>query len=360
MLFEHTREQPSTRPAAASMRGLLHVIWRLVQVGIALYGLGTIGYLAVRYSVDERPTPIAFADNFLPWWAMGGLALAIVALFGRGRWLLVALQVPIIVMGVRQYGEMFLPQDTPSAAGLPVKVMTFNIYSDESDPAGVVDLIREQDADIVGLQELGVAHADRIERELAAEYPYRLLYGTPTNHGVGLLSRYPIVDEYVYYEFFKYVRNLRVGLDVNGQRVNVYIAHPHSPRNPAHPLSYDTGLRDDQLEALRELLVEETNPALVVCDCNMSDQSKLYGQIKHVMVDSFREAGWGFGFTFPTKMLGRGIAAPRLLRIDYVWHSSHFVAQDAYVVNKSAGSDHRPVVAELVFKDADGATTGTE
>src|SRR5581483_5254308 len=38
-------------------------------------------------------------------------------------------------------------------------------------------------------------------------------------------------------------------------------------------------------------------PLVLLCDCNMPDTSEGYQRMSALLVDSFREAGWGLGLT---------------------------------------------------------------
>jgi len=328
------------------MNTLLRGYWSLAQIGIVLYGLVLNGYLLLRSQVGERWDTVAFANNFVPWWALGGLVLGTIGLFSRRRWLLVPLQAPILITFLAAYGDLLWPPQSAAEAqnGLTLTVATYNIYSEKSDPQQVVQVIKELDADIVGLQELGPKHARLIERDLAGEYPYQLLYPSPSLHGIGLLSRYPIVDDHVYLSYYKYIRHLRIVLNINDSPVIVYLTHPHSPRTSFPPTAYDDRMRNEQLAVLRDELKEETDPVLVLCDCNMSDQSDAYKALDRVLDDAFREAGWGMGFTFmPRRLLP-------MLRLDYIWHNVDFVARDAHPGSDSGSSDHRPMIAELMLQ----------
>jgi endonuclease/exonuclease/phosphatase family metal-dependent hydrolase len=70
------------------------------------------------------------------------------------------------------------------------------------------------------------------------------------------------------------------------------------------------------------------------------------------------EAGWGVGHTFPGVLSSKskrlniaGVDVPTwLIRIDYVFHSSHFHAVEAHIGPWDGYSDHRPVIAKLVLK----------
>jgi endonuclease/exonuclease/phosphatase (EEP) superfamily protein YafD len=94
---------------------------------------------------------------------------------------------------------------------------------------------------------------------------------------------------------------------------------------------------EQALRALRE-------PALLLCDCNLTDTSQAYARLATFMSDSFREAGWGFGHSSFSRR-----PPFQAQRLDYVWHSDRLVALEAFV-GPEGGSDHRPVVARLALR----------
>jgi hypothetical protein len=105
-------------------------VWLVVQVGIVLYGLLVIGYLFARLTVGERWNIVAFANNFVPWMAALGLALGLIALFSRYRWLLIAMQLPGIVMFLVLYGDLLVPEASQAqhGNGPELTVATYNIF----------------------------------------------------------------------------------------------------------------------------------------------------------------------------------------------------------------------------------------
>ncbi|MBN1680905.1 MAG: endonuclease/exonuclease/phosphatase family protein [Anaerolineae bacterium] len=333
--------------------------WNLVLAGGLVYGLAMLCFLAARLTIGERWGPVAMANNFVPWWALGAGVFGVVSVFSRRRWLLVPVQAPIIIVFLVLYGDLLLPHKSAAGAngGRPLTVATYNILSRSSEPDRIIDMIVRMDADIVGLQELGPAHAEQIVAELSQQYPYQALEPHTSVYGVGLLSRFPIREYDVFRLASNNMRHMRAVLDVDGVPVTLYVAHPPPPRDAFSPLTYDAGGRDDVIDALREnYLLAETGPLLVVGDFNASDQSDVYHTLDVFLDDAFREAGQGMGFTFPDRPPGRvRIMSPLVrapaVRIDYIWYSAHFVALEADVGKDGASSDHRPVIARLSLQE---------
>lgn len=329
------------------------VLSAAMQIAIALYGLGTAAYLAARFAVGERWSTVAWANNFVLWMSALALGMAIVALLFHRRWLLVALQAPMLVAFGVLFGGLLMPHNSGAVADAAAefRVAAYNMHSQDSDPAQVVQTVLALDADVIGLNEVGYDHADQLEAATKAGYPYQIWYPQPTVHGVALISRYPILDQEMYEPVEPANLHLRVVLDVDGTPVTVFVAHPPSPTSPFFPLGYEDGPRNVELADLRARIEAETGPVMVLCDCNMSDQSDPYRSMDDLLDDSFREAGRGFGLTFP---YGRTFLPP-LVRIDYIWISDDFTALDAHPAGSNGTSDHRPIIADLALHEADGS-----
>jgi vancomycin resistance protein VanJ len=328
----------------------LHPGWNLVQAGILVYGLAVTGYLLARLTVGERWNWIAYANNFIPWWALGNTILGGIALISGRRWLLIACQLPGIIAFLALYGELLLPRNTPAeaTARAPITVAIYNILSSTSDPARVKAVITSLDADVIGLVEVGPAHTQFLATELADQYPYQALHPSSPFHGVGLLSRYPIVQENIFLPFVDSMSYLHTVLNIGGQHVTVYVVHPARPSDVISPFTYDDERRDAEITILcDDYLAYETGPLIVLGDFNMSDQSNAYRQVDDLLDDAFRQVGQGMGFTFPDALSWSVPHLPLLVRIDYVWHNDDFRARDAFVAEDSGTSDHRPVVARL-------------
>jgi vancomycin resistance protein VanJ len=137
-------------------------------------------------------------------------------------------------------------------------------------------------------------------------------------------------------------------LRVNGQRLHVFVAHltpNHLFKDPT--INLETAASDAfarraaEIAFLREELHDLSEPALLLCDCNLTDTSQAHAELGSFLSDSFREAGWGLRNTNDATSL----LFP-MQRIDYVWHSAGLIAIAAEV-GQAGGSDHLPVVVHL-------------
>ena len=221
--------------------------------------------------------------------------------------------------------------------------MTFNAGKIVPDMAEFAARLDENSVDVVAVQELSTAFESKLESALLDAYPYRVLYGAGVD-GIGLLSRYPIVEHDLFYLKLGVFPYLQAELDVDGEPVTVFSVHPPPPA-----FGPGQGFRTRTIDDLPGLLarIDPDKPVIVLGDFNVSDQSAEHRMLRAAgLQDAFREAGWGFGHTFPAAGRFYRIPMPPVVRIDYVWASEHFTPVEAHV-GPGLGSDHLPVLASL-------------
>jgi vancomycin resistance protein VanJ len=220
-------------------------------------------------------------------------------------------------------------------------VMTYNLADHLTPPQRLVAALNTSDADIIALEELGEPQANALRESLIERYPYQILYGEGIR-GKGILSRYPILHSERLL-FYPRRPDLLARLDVEGQTLCVIVAHPPPPRLQRRGL-YFTRRTVRQLIRLAHLAVTD-EPTVLMGDFNMSARHSHYGAlIRSGLVDAFREAGQGTGYTIPRRA-GQIYMIP-IARIDYIFHSKHLKADRAWI-GPDAGSDHLPVLAQL-------------
>lgn len=333
---------------------LAGVIELLAAFGIGLYAILVILYIVGRELMEPDHSIVAALHNMAPLLGPIGIVLLIIALLSRWRGLLVLLLAPGLIAFAVWYGPLLAPAPEIEAppGSVTLQVASFNILSPSSQPERIPEAIRDMgEIDLIGLQELGPDHAQAIETELADRFAYRVLEPrTPENVGVGLLSRYPITDYEIYQPRPDSLLHMRATVDVNGIPIVVYVIHPRPPQHRTNPLKYSSQLRDEELEVTFGRLAEEdpNAPILLLCDCNMPDQSTAYARMDGYLDDAFRKVGWGLGLTFPAYRE----FVPSLLRLDYIWYSARFTALSSETSADPGTSDHRPIQAELALTRA--------
>lgn len=239
-------------------------------------------------------------------------------------------------------------REAQPAAARELRVMTFNIHHAEGtdgkvDVARIAQLIRDAQADVVGLQEVdrGVERSGRRDllKELADLTGMRFAFGKNIDHqggdyGNALLTSHPIVSE-----GNKLLPNtnggeqrgmLQVVLDVDGTRVLVLTTHLDHRR--------EDGQRVAGADAILEALPAwGDGPVVAMGDFNDVPGSRTYARLVTTFIDAWAAVGQGDGFTIPVEAPTR--------RID--WILVRGIDPTKIQVLKTEASDHLPVVATL-------------
>jgi vancomycin resistance protein VanJ len=342
------------------IRQVAAFFWRLALAGFDLYTVSLLVYLLLRLLAGERLWPVALLDNFTQWLLLPALPLLALLILTRHR-IRAALALANVLGFLWLFGALFLPNPSPAAAcGNPephcveLRVMTHNVAAGGASPDRLLPALEASGADVIALEEVALSQAAALETALLDEYPYRIL--APDGlAGVGLLSRYPIVEYELFHLQTRVFPYLRVTLDVDGHPLTVIVAHPVPP---GLGRSLTQGYRANGLPDFPPLAEMATvdGPTLLMGDFNTTDQSQSYAILADAgLNDAHRAAGWGFGSTFPaagryipspTRQLS--VPVPPLVRIDYVWTTADFHPTRVWR-GDSAGSDHRSVQADLLW-----------
>lgn len=323
----------------------------LMQFGAlgATYGMIISVLLLMRVMFGEQSSLITFLNHLLPWLLLGCVVSTIITLAApyRNIWLLYSL--PGVIVFVWLYAPLFIPSlpETDTYPDQSLSVATYNVQlllgnRDAENIEQRWNLIETLDADIIGVQEVtGNPYLD-----VANPYPYSFFAGT-----IGLMSRYPFEREAVETFGTRFGPDepslLRAEVDVNGQKIAVYSGHLVRPQMRLRPLSFSSKRRAEAVSLLTARLEKETLPYLLLCDCNMTSDTGDYRQIADYMQDSWRERGFGFGFTAPADP--NDLPFP-VIRSDYIWYSG-LELTGITRWSDDGGSDHFPLRATVNLPD---------
>ena len=238
-----------------------------------------------------------------------------------------------------------------------LKIMTYNVWGFNKNgwidrPGigdGIVELIKEQDPDILCLQE----HSRERYSQLR-QFPYRSVTPSSARRTVqAIFSKYPIVGEGSL-DLPGTINNvIYADIAFGKDTIRVYNAHLQSFRIVPSTSSFSDGKRTqrtyqrlvdtfskqmEQARLFRDHLGESPYINLIGGDLNNTQFSNIYKVIKGEMQDSFLEAGRGFGGTFKL------FHVP--IRIDYILADPRLKVLEHHNFDKRL-SDHYPVLARL-------------
>jgi vancomycin resistance protein VanJ len=238
--------------------------------------------------------------------------------------------------------------------GVRIRVMTYNVRSwVTSSDAAITQEITDADPDILCLQDApnvqgGPLGATLKHWQIESFGEYVIASKFPMSQArVGDLSLRGEPHTY-----------LTVDVNIRGHHVTVSTAHFVTPRDVLAglrsvrhwrqgiaPIEINVADRLTQARALARYMGAVRTPLIVAGDFNAPVESLGVRTLTDGgLRDAFSEAGWGYGYTFGHTL----IVQRSFLRLDHILISHDFAAMRARV-GRQAGSDHRPVIADLVL-----------
>ncbi|MCI4066208.1 endonuclease/exonuclease/phosphatase family protein [Micromonospora sp. R77] len=251
--------------------------------------------------------------------------------------------------------------DDPQAPARSLQVMSFNIHHG-AGADGLVDLsriagvIRDNDVDVVGLQEVDRhfgARSDFVDQAawLARELRMHVVYGANLDldpveagqprrqFGTAILTSAPILewDNTLLPRYGEHEQRglLRARVNVRGVAVQVYNTHLEHTNRPE---------RVAQVETITRLIGAQDDSVLLFGDLNADPLAPEIQALTDHLVDTWEAAGLGDGYTYPTYDPHK--------RIDYVMQSGDVIARTVAVLSdpeSASASDHLPVCAEVLL-----------
>lgn len=306
-----------------SSRVLLVLGWLAVLVGVA--------GVALHYAPWSQ-REIVLAASFAPYLMLGALVGAVLLLLARG-WRSALVAGAVVAAALFSQLTLFVPDGKASFA-VEIPVMQSNLYFGEADADVVVRSVRDNDIELLTLEELTPEMLLRLEAAgLDAELPYRYLAPLGGGAGGGIFSRHPLQDGVTLAGFE--LANLRATM-LHPQRgpVTVFQFHPVPP-----PLNFAAWV--DEMDRIRELLAATSGPAIVGADFNATFDHYAYRQLlTGRFADAAELAGAGRLTSWPEEpSWGSVIGIDRVL-------VAEGQAEDVRTL-VVPGSDHRAVIARL-------------
>jgi vancomycin resistance protein VanJ len=338
---------------------------RLLLVVAFGYSLVLIG-LWLTLALFGQDWWLANAVLYLPY-ALCAVPLPLIAgalsLSGRARLLWTQLVAGLVLlfplMGLRLPWPASKRTDRPA-----LRVLSYNVLSGFGGYAALVREIEAEAPDLVVLQEV-LGDGTALFSMLAERFPF-----VDGSTQFIVASRHPIVSELepppIPHEGrMRSPRFVRYLIDSPLGRLALYNVHPISPREGLAVLRgqglkreilsgrilsghtkgqfvSDSTLRALQVRSFAAMADRETDPVLIAGDTNLPGLSPLWRRHLSRYEDGFASAGWGFGYTFPSRLAW--------LRIDRIMASRALKFVD-FRVGRGTLSDHRYVVADLQRRD---------
>jgi vancomycin resistance protein VanJ len=305
-----------------------------------LLGYLILAGLILSWIFGDQLILTRYTGYLMPWLLLGLLPGALWCLLAQQRSLAALLGISVIII-VASYAPLFWPRKVvPVPGALELKVVSYNVWSKNSKADRIAQVVRAEMPDLLLLQEITPKVFESLKHSLQGFYANQDVHYTyEPKMLLAVVSRYPLESK----EVMKGMgRVQKVALASPAASITVYNAH----------FLRRGGWQRRRLQIaklLQEDIVHNEGPVILGGDFNTTDQSQTYGMLSKYLTNAHWEAGFGFGFTYPSRSLRIGglVPLPALARIDHIFFNDNFVVTHAKTLKDSGGSDHFPVVAIL-------------
>ena len=333
-------------PLSSSSKDIWQMLTGALWGGTWLFAVCVLLSLFVlRWWPGDRLLIVRLINYSMPWFLAVLLPMLLMAGATNRKWLLLSLALSSIYI-LCLHLPLFLPKSPPPAppAAFKLKVMSFNVWSRNSDILEVVRVIKQENPDLLLLQELPAKDVKQIATQLAGVFPgpqNNFLYDPKKL--LATFSRYPLTlrNSETKSSVQKVLVQTPVGL------LTVY--NIHLLRSVLRHGDHWKRLHERITGLVSKEIADISGPVIIAGDFNLTDQTETYRQISSYLKNSHSQAGSGFGFTFPSgsrKFKGL-LTLPPLVRIDHLFYNDSLFVIKAATLTDSGGSDHLPIVAEF-------------
>ena len=232
-------------------------------------------------------------------------------------------------------------------SGDRVSLLTTNVLQKSRSADRLLEVISEANPDLILAVEVDQWWVDRLAEGLRSRYTYSLIYPLSNGYGLALFSRLELVDAEVRFVLDEAIPSVRTGVRLrSGSVVTVYGVHPRPPA-----VNQSSAERDVELLRIGLEVKALGKPSIVLGDLNDVAWSPTTLELMRAGALLDPRRGRGFYNTYPARW--PGLRYP----LDYVFNTKHFQVCRMQVL-PSFGSDHLPLIVELMLAERGNVTGG--
>jgi endonuclease/exonuclease/phosphatase (EEP) superfamily protein YafD len=306
--------------------------YKLIRAGLLLIAVASVGaYFGEWLMVFD------FASQLRLQYVVGaivGLAFTI----GKREWRWSAIAVLGIALNIWPIVSWYVPNGQAISQGRRLKLVQYNLLYPNDRHQNLIDFLREEQPDIVALQEMTPEWMAGLT-PLSAQFEESRFAPRNDGMGVGIYSRLKFEQAETIALGSDQRPNLLVKFRWEDRPVSLLVTHPPNPFGPNR-----FAWRNEQLVLTASLLNSLPTPKILIGDLNITMWSPYYQRLMRDTQLVNTRAGQGLLPTWPTDVVAPFLMIP----IDHCLISPD-IQVAAIRTGRNLGSDHLPLVIELVF-----------
>ncbi len=280
--------------------------------------------------------------HFIPVYGVLALTYFCLAIAAR-RPLFISLALLLVAINTMRLAPLYAAEGILSLnQDQNLRVLHLNLWGPKNKhPQKIFEQVDQQEPQVIALSEIDQTWLERL-KVLDEKYPYHL--ATTNCGGVGLWSKYPLDNARVQFFISSFNTNKRPRISASvclpdGKKVALILVHPPVPVGQLKNFK----ARNEEFKTIAEQARSLPRPCFLIGDLNCSPWSPYFDELAQQanLKDSAR--GFGLAPTWPDIFPLRP-----MIPIDHCLVSSGIKVQKRSVLD-SAGSDHRPVLLDLLL-----------
>lgn len=296
----------------------------LTKVVITLFLFSVLGQFGKYYWVFDL-----FSHFAIQYFCLNFLFLILIFILNKKNyplWSLALLGLTLNALNLWPF--YFSSEPIRSVASKPLKIVSLNINSQNTNYHFIKNYLKSYDPDIVFLIELSPNMGSQLS-SLKFDYPHGSAAMDVGPFGIGIMSKVPLQNTEVHRQENSQIPFISSQIEINGVAIRIVAAHPFPPID-----SQGAQLRNNYLNQLSQFIQKNKTPTILCGDFNAAPWSH---QIKKVVNETELVIARGKGIitTWPSSL-------PFLrIPIDYCFTSKTIHVQN-YSHGPHIGSDHFP------------------
>jgi endonuclease/exonuclease/phosphatase (EEP) superfamily protein YafD len=310
-----------------------------LQLGIVIIGVcSLLGYFGRLQRLLE------LANHFRLQYLLGAM-LVLILLLALKQWRWSAVAAVFVVLNAFHVVPWFLPTGNVQAAmvGQRLKILQSNVKYNNTQYANLIAYVKEEAPDIVTLQEVDQNWFENLNA-LQASYPYFKFEAEATGSGLALYSKIKLENIQRIDLGLSWRPSIQADLKLDNTLVHLLTIHPPTPTEA--PNYRD---RNIQFAAVAQHLNSLSAPKILIGDMNDTVWSTYHAQMLEQTQMRNARKGYGVLPSWPAWLFFR----PLMIPIDQCLISSE-IEVISIQTGKNIGSDHLPLVVELVVPTQKG------
>jgi len=216
----------------------------------------------------------------------------------------------------------------------PLRIMTFNVLTENANHFAAIEHVLKTDADIVCLLEVDESWQPNLE-PLRVKYPHRVEELFIGNFGIACYTRLPLKSLEVRRFTHWQLPTLVLNLDHLGRPLTFIGAHPEPPLGELQAREWR-----EQSAGIGSLVAGLTGEVIVAGDLNATPWCEGMRLLRE-------KGGLDFHSVDPVWLPTWGLKLPMMIPIDHVLLKGGLTVQKR-IIGPEMGSDHRSVTVEIV------------